>query len=106
MAGTLADHQTRKKIQVLLIGAGAVGQAYGYHLSMGGYEVTYLIKPKYEAAMRRGLLVSCLNTSVSDVTTFQAYKTLTQIQAVEPDQFDQVWFCIDSTALTVHSSRQ
>lgn len=83
-----------------MVGAGAVGQAYGYHLSKGGYDVTYLIKPKYEASMQQGLAVACLNAAVSDTTLFQAYATLTDLNAVEPDQFDQVWFCIDSTALT------
>ena len=34
--------------RVLMLGAGAVGMSYGYHLEQGGASVTYFVKPKYQ----------------------------------------------------------
>lgn len=42
---------------VLIIGAGAVGQAYGYHLWKGGAKVRFLVRDKYVKSMVEGLTV-------------------------------------------------
>ena len=33
-------------MKILVVGAGSVGQVYGYHLSLGGAEITFYVKDK------------------------------------------------------------
>ena len=40
--------------KVLLLGAGAVGQVYGYHLAKAGAEVSFKVRPKYLEETRQG----------------------------------------------------
>tara|TARA_B100001093_G_scaffold499662_1_gene549163 strand:- start:2841 stop:3845 length:1005 start_codon:yes stop_codon:yes gene_type:complete len=87
---------------ILLIGAGAVGQAYGYHLAEGGAQVTFLVKEKYVSELTKGLTVRCLNDRHSEPVTFRNYSVTASIRSQPPGGFQQVWFCIDSTATTDH----
>jgi 2-dehydropantoate 2-reductase len=41
-------------MRALIVGAGAVGQVFGYHLARGGAEVTFLVKDKHVDECRRG----------------------------------------------------
>lgn len=41
-------------MKALIVGAGAVGQVFGYHLALGGMDVTFLVKPKYVEECKRG----------------------------------------------------
>src|SRR5690554_7703480 len=43
--------------RILMVGAGAVGQTYGYHLSRGGADVTFFVKEKYRAEAEAGFLM-------------------------------------------------
>ena len=42
-------------LRLLIVGAGAVGQVYGYHLQRGGASVAFLVRPAYAEACRGGL---------------------------------------------------
>jgi 2-dehydropantoate 2-reductase len=48
-------------MKVLVVGAGAVGQVYGYHLAQGGADVTFFVRPKYAAEARAGFTLYPLN---------------------------------------------
>lgn len=48
-------------MNVLLIGAGAVGQAYGYHFQRGGAAVTFFVRARYADEARRGFGLYPLN---------------------------------------------
>ena len=41
-------------LRVLLVGAGAVGQVYGYHLQKGGAQVAFFVRPKHRAEAEGG----------------------------------------------------
>ena len=41
-------------MNVLIVGAGAVGQVYGYHLAKGGADVSFYIREQYAAELDRG----------------------------------------------------
>ena len=43
---------TTIEVEYLVIGAGAVGIAYGWYLARGGDDVAYLVKPKHAADLR------------------------------------------------------
>lgn len=42
-------------MRVLIVGAGSVGQVYGYHLAQGGAEVRYLVKPRHLERLQGGM---------------------------------------------------
>jgi len=87
-------------MKVLLVGAGAVGQIYGWHLQQAGVQIAYLIKDKYAMAMRRGLTLYGLNRDQPwEAIPFYGYETLQDVSEVRKQRWDQVWLCVSSTAL-------
>ncbi|PKN56639.1 MAG: hypothetical protein CVU56_15215 [Deltaproteobacteria bacterium HGW-Deltaproteobacteria-14] len=87
---------------ILVVGAGAVGLAYGYHLQRGGARVAFLVKPKYAAAARRGVAMYALNTKAGrrrEPVRFDGFEVLTETAEVAATRWDQVWLCLSSTAL-------
>ena len=87
-------------MRVLIVGAGAVGQSFGYHLQKGGAEVHYLVKPRYVAEVRGGLTLWRLRSfrrprrqPMGDVGV------ITEAAEAAAQAWDQVWLCVSSTAL-------
>jgi ketopantoate reductase len=85
--------------KILIIGAGAVGQAYGFHLQEGGADVTFFVREKYKAELAEGLLIDCLSGKLKGSHRFSAYGVCTTIAEVASTHWDQVWLCISSPAL-------
>lgn len=86
--------------RILLIGAGAVGQTYGYHLRRGGAEVTFFVKEKYRAGAETGFVMhEHRPLGRPDSFRFNSYRILSDIERVAERQWDQVWLCISSPAL-------
>jgi ketopantoate reductase len=50
-----------EKMKILVVGAGSVGQVYGYHLGLGGAEITFYVKEKYAKDLKNGLRLLPLN---------------------------------------------
>ena len=48
-------------MKVLIVGAGAVGQVYGYHFKKNGHQVDFLIKEKYRHTLQQGMTLYDLN---------------------------------------------
>lgn len=42
-------------MRVLLVGAGAVGQVYGWHFAQGGADVAFLVRPRHRETLQAGL---------------------------------------------------
>lgn len=87
---------------ILLVGAGAVGQAYGRHLQLGGARVSFLVREKYAAACRTGLTLYPLNRPKAtrwQPVPFAGFGVLTRPDEVATDTWEQVWLCVSSTAL-------
>ncbi|TNF31110.1 MAG: ketopantoate reductase [Deltaproteobacteria bacterium] len=88
--------------RILLVGGGAVGQAYGFHLQRGGARVAFLLKPRHAAAARAGFAVYPLNTKAGkrrEPTRFSGFDVRTDVGEVAAERWDQVWLCLSSTAL-------
>jgi len=85
--------------RILLVGAGAVGQAYGFHLQRGGAEISFLVRPKYAEAARAGFTVHCHNGRHRGAHDFRGYGVLTGPEEVADRRWDQVWLCVSSPAL-------
>lgn len=87
---------------ILLVGAGAVGQAYGRHLQAGGARVAFLVKEKYAAEARSGFAMYPLNTKAGkrrEPVRFEGFDVLTTMAEVRARRWDQVWICLSATAL-------
>ncbi|HUJ60552.1 MAG TPA: 2-dehydropantoate 2-reductase N-terminal domain-containing protein [Kofleriaceae bacterium] len=82
-------------MRALIVGAGAVGQVFGYHLARGGADVTFLVKPKYVDECRRGFTLFPLDESGHPAHRFEGADVVT-----EPDgAWDQIYLTVSSTAL-------
>ncbi|MGB0592233.1 MAG: ketopantoate reductase family protein [Myxococcota bacterium] len=86
-------------LNILIVGAGAVGQAYGFHLVRGGARVTYKVRDKYRDALSHGLTVRCLNSPHRGQHLFSEFDMVTTLDEVRDSEWDQVWLCISSPAL-------
>ena len=84
--------------KVLIVGAGAVGQVYGYHLSRGGASVTFFAKEKYRAELEAGTTLYWLNQGTEPIG-WSDFSVICNLDDVGAGEWDQVWLCVSSTAL-------
>ena len=87
--------------RILIIGAGAVGQVYGYQFAQAGNAVTFFIKEKYQQDLANGLTLYNLNQDKKKRSpiAFNKYDVITTWEAVAEKNWDQIYLCISSTAL-------
>jgi 2-dehydropantoate 2-reductase len=86
--------------RILLVGAGAVGQAYGYHLSQGGAKVGFLVKEKHREEVEKGFVLHRHRLFRRPKTLgFADFGVFTDYDEVESQHWDQVWLCVSSPAL-------
>ncbi len=85
-------------MRVLLVGAGAVGTTYGFHLARGGAQVSFLVKPRHAEPLGAGVVVHRLNQRGAP-ERFDDFEVLTDVDEAARRPWDQVWLCVSSTAL-------
>lgn len=87
-------------MRVLMVGAGAVGLAYGWYLQRGGAQVTYLVKPKYADELRAGAnLYFPKRRGVREPVPFKGFEVVGDDAAVAAGTWDAVWLCMSSPAM-------
>ena len=86
-------------MRVLIVGAGAVGQVFGHHLARGGAEVTFLVKPAYADACRRGFTIYPLGRRPPRAQPFTGFGVLTAPGEAAATRWDHVYLTVASTAL-------
>jgi ketopantoate reductase len=86
-------------MRALIVGAGAVGLVYGRHLAKGGADVSFLVKPKHEAACRAGFTMYPLNERGAPAHRFEGFGILTDPSQAAGSTWDQVWLAVPSSAL-------
>lgn len=90
-------------MNVLIVGAGAVGLVYGHNLVSAGHQVTFLVKEKYQQALeedkQKGIVLYHLNKDkhLQQPLYFTNFSTITQWGDAEG--FDLIALTISSTAL-------
>lgn len=85
----------------LLVGAGAVGQAFALWLSRGGTPVEFLVKPHHEARLAPGMPVQELSMlGVGPVVDLSVCPRHTAVAQVSGRQWHSVWLCVPGPALT------
>ena len=74
-----------------MIGAGAIGQAFGHHFQRGGADVTFLVRPKYAAEARAGLRMYAIRSKrTREPRVFRPDDVLTKLAALTPDELDRL----------------
>jgi len=92
--------------RILLVGAGATGQVFGWFLHAAGCEPSFLVKEKYAEETRRGFTLYELGLFEPEPTPlqFSGFGVLTSPEQAAAQRWDQVWLCISSTALRAGGS--
>ena len=87
-------------LEVLLVGAGAVGQVYGRHLQLGGARTSFYVRPKAAEAIRDGMTMYPLRKKDErEPVVYRADAVYTDLAKVAERRWDQVWLCLPTTAL-------
>lgn len=87
-------------MKVLIVGAGAVGQIYGYHFSQGGAEVSFLVREKYLAELSQGMKLFPLNQGRKPAAIlFKKFALISSYQDLKQTKWDLVILTVPSDAL-------
>lgn len=82
-------------MNALIIGAGAVGQVFAQHLSLGGTNATFLTKNN---AFPQELILYPHNGRSRPIV-FRSFNIMTEFAQAAEESWDQVYLCIPSDAL-------
>lgn len=86
-------------MNILIVGAGAVGQVYGWHLFRAGASISFFAKEKYAENLRKGLNLHKLLPIGHRTLFFKDFRVLTHYEEVAAKKWDQVWLTMSSDAL-------
>lgn len=83
---------------ILIVGAGSVGQVYGYLLNKAGHNISYLIKEKYRLALSKGFTIEKLSIfHSSEKFYFSNFEIKTDNDAIS--NYDYIILTIGSHSL-------
>ena len=87
--------------RVLVVGAGAVGQVFGWYLQRAGAELCFLVKEKHAPEARRGFTLYALGLLEDDPEPlrFSGFDVRVSVDEVARERWDQVWLGVSSPAL-------
>lgn len=86
-------------MDILIVGAGAVGQVYGRHLAAAGHKVTFFVKPAHAPSLQDGLPLHRLGWLRHRSETWRGYRLISDLPEVAQQDWDQVWLCMSADAL-------
>lgn len=87
-------------MHALIVGAGSVGQVYGYYLQRGGARVTYLVKPKHVPGLEDGVVLYPWNRrNRAEPVHWKAYELATDLDQAFAEDPDVVFVATSATAL-------
>ena len=85
-------------MKVLIVGAGAVGQVYGYALHKSGADVHFYVKPKHADEGRAGFILYPLNGKSREPQHFAGFGVVTSPEEVRAQTWDQLWLAVSGPA--------
>jgi Ketopantoate reductase PanE/ApbA len=87
-------------VNILLVGAGAVGQVYARHLQLAGARVAFFVRPAAAAALAAGMWLYPLKKRHERTPVELCPAAVhTSLAAVAAEKWDQVWLCVPANAL-------
>ncbi len=84
------------KPTVLIVGAGALGVVVGYHLTLAGAAVTFLVRPARLDAMKPPQLLYCYDDA--QLKQYSDYQTIAAVGEVAALRFDYVIVSLDGAS--------
>jgi 2-dehydropantoate 2-reductase len=89
-------------MNALVIGAGAIGQVFGHYLQKGGNRVTFFARSERAQRIKNGLVLYHLNrrNSRRRPIQFDSFDVFSEFSGIGDQEWDQVYFCIPSDALS------
>lgn len=92
-------------MEILIVGAGAVGQVYGRHLAAAGHNITFFVKPAHAPALADGMPLHRLGWLRHQSETWRGYRLISDLPEVARQDWDQVWLCMSADALKAPLTR-
>lgn len=86
-------------MNVLIVGAGSVGQLYGFCLAQGGAEVDVYVREKYRQEALSGYVLYDRNEGLKTQLSFQPEEVLTVPADLKGRHYDAIIICVPSTGL-------
>lgn len=86
-------------MRVLIVGAGSIGQLYGFMLQRGGAEVEVYVRPRYVDDAQRGYRIYERRKGLTSSQSFHPDGIRTSPDDVREQAYDAVILCIPSTGL-------
>jgi 2-dehydropantoate 2-reductase len=86
-------------MKILVVGAGAVGATYGWHLHRAGHEVHFFVKAEYADAVSAGFALHQLGHRATQRHLWSRPRVVTDPAAVAGARWDQLWLTLSSDAL-------
>lgn len=86
-------------MRVLIIGAGSIGQLYGYFLQRGGATVDVFVRPKYKEAAEQGFTLYARKKGLTDPLSFLPAAVLTQLEEINDRPYTAILLAIPSDGL-------
>jgi hypothetical protein len=87
-------------MNVLVVGAGAIGQVFGFHLAAGGARVSFLVREHHPLPPSGEFTLNRLRRwGRAREISLRPERIYTSLGEVSQTQWDQVWLCVPSTAL-------
>ncbi len=83
--------------RILIVGAGAMGVVSGYHLTLSGAAVTFLVRPHRLEPLGRPQILYCYDDGT--LKSYESYRLVSDPDALAPDKYDYVVITLDSAAL-------
>ena len=87
-------------MNTLVVGAGAIGQVFGFHLSQGGARVSFLVRRGHLLPSSRAFTLNRVERwGRTRTDAFRPDRFLTSLDEVRRERWDEVWLCVPSTSL-------
>lgn len=88
-------------MNILVVGAGAIGQVFGRHLQLAGHEVTFYVRSHHVGRLSQGLLLYHLNQREAKrkPILFNSFQTISDLSQIAAKRWDQIYLCLPSNAL-------
>lgn len=86
-------------MNVLIVGAGAVGSIYGAALAKAGDDVTFWVRPKYEQDLEKGIYINEVGIFGGQKSfLFDQFSLATNATSVSKTP-DEIWLCVSKPAV-------
>lgn len=83
--------------RILIIGAGSMGIITGYHLSLAGADVTFLIRPHRAEALNRPQILYCYDDN--ELKEYKGYSYITNPSEIIGANYDFIVITLDGASL-------